>query len=491
MTKQLPASAFLQGHDWSGSTLGPPDDWPRALRGAATLMLDSPMPMWLGWGPELAMVYNPPYATLLGNKHPQALGAPLAQVWSEIWPDIEPLVATALAGEGLYRDELPLTVRRHGHDEPAWFTFSYSPLRDDDGAIRGLICSAWETTAKVLAQRARTESESRYRLAVQATNDAIWDWRMADGHVVWNQALTTLFGHPEAETSAAWWIEHIHPDDRARIDAGIHAVIEGGGSAWTAEYRFRRVDGSYADILDRGTVLRDADGRALRMIGAMFDLSERKAAASALFESERQFRALFDSIDEGFCVIEFLDGPHGPLSDYVHVSANPAYTANAGIPDVVGQRVRDMVPDEADGWVAIYREVLLTGTPVRFERELQLTGRHLELAAFRVDPPERRQVAVLFQDVTPRHRAEVALRELNDSLERRVASEVAERLKTEEALRQAQKMEAVGQLTGGIAHDFNNMLAVVIGSLDLLSRRFVTDDPRARRHVDAARDGAR
>ncbi|QHJ00218.1 response regulator [Xylophilus rhododendri] len=179
------------------------------------------------------------------------------------------------------------------------------------------------------------------------------------------------------------------------------------------------------------------------------------------------------------------------MSDYIHILANPAYLANAGIADVVGQRVREMVPAEADAWVETYRNVLLSGTPIRFERELERTGRYLELSAFRIEPVERRQVAVLFLDGTQRRRAENALRDLNDSLEQRVAQEVAERLRMEEALRQSQKMEAVGQLTGGIAHDFNNMLAVVIGSLDLLDRRFGATDPRAKRYVDAARDGAR
>ena len=128
----------------------------------------------------------------------------------------------------------------------------------------------------------------------------------------------------------------------------------------------------------------------------------------ALRETAQRYRTLFETIDEGFCIIEFLDGPHGPLSDYVHVEANPAYERHAGIPNVVGQKVREMVPDEADGWVELYRRVLVTGEPIRFERELIATGRHLELSAFRVEPASRRQVAVLFQDVTARRRAEMA-----------------------------------------------------------------------------------
>ncbi len=355
---------LLAATNWSNSPLGPPAGWPDALRNAAALVQDSLMPMWLAWGPQLAMVYNAAYADVLGAKHPAAMGAPLRAVWGEVWPEVADLIATTLSGRALYREDLPLRIQRNGPDEQAWFTFSYTPLRDTTGAVQGLICNVWETTEKVL--------------------------------------------------------------QRQRMD-----------------------------------------------------------------ENERQFHTLFERMDEGFCVIEFLDGPHGPLSDYVHVLANPAYAANAGIPDVVGQKVREMVPDEADGWVEIYRNVLTSGVPVRFERELERTGRYLELAAFRIDPPERRQVAVLFQDVTRRHRSDRALRELNDTLERRVEEEVAHRLRTEEALRQSQKMEAVGQLTGGIAHDFNNMLAVVVSALDLLARKYLQDDPLAMRYVDAARNGTK
>lgn len=213
---------------------------------------------------------------------------------------------------------------------------------------------------------------------------------------------------------------------------------------------------------------------------------------ATLPDNAERYRTLFESMDEGFCIIEFLDGPHGPLSDYIHVEANPAYERHAGIPQVVGQRLREMVPDEADGWLEIYGGVLRTGEPVRFQRELVATSRHLDISAFRIGAMEDRQVAVLFNDITERLCAEAALRQLNETLEARVEQALAEREQAEAALRQAQKMEAVGHLTGGLAHDFNNLLAGISGAFEMIGVRLAqgrTAD--VERYLDAGKGATR
>ena len=161
--------------------------------------------------------------------------------------------------------------------------------------------------------------------------------------------------------------------------------------------------------------LRDEAGAAIGFLKMLRDRTAQHQAAEQIAASEARYSHLFDSIDEGFCIIEFLDGPHGPLSDYVHVEANPAYERHTGIANVVGQTIRGMAPGEADGWIEIYSEVLRTGQPVRFEREFCLAGGYIEVTANRIEPASRRQVAILFNNITERR---VATQKLAASEER-------------------------------------------------------------------------
>ena len=217
---------------------------------------------------------------------------------------------------------------------------------------------------------------------------------------------------------------------------------------------------------------------------------EARARLEELRESEVRYRNLFDTMDEGFCVLEFIDGPDGPLSDYVHVQANKAYQRHTGLGAVVGRKVSEVLGAEASLWTGNFRNVLLSGEPFRFEQELGATARYLELAAFRIEPASRREVAVIFQDVTARKKAERELLELNDTLERRVEAAVSEREVAMAQLHEAQKLETIGELTGGVAHDINNLLTPITGALDLLNRRYSADDPRSARLLDGALQSA-
>ncbi|MBB5694397.1 PAS domain S-box protein [Muricoccus pecuniae] len=238
------------------------------------------------------------------------------------------------------------------------------PVREPDGTVREWVGTNTDITDRRRAEEAQHAIEERYRLAVHATNDAIWDWDLRRDRIEWNEALHKAYGYRPEDVDPAgdWWLDHIHPEDRERVSRSIHAVIDGGGDRWSDEYRFRRADGGYADVLDRGFMVRGPGGEPLRMIGAMLDVTARRQS----------------------------------------------------------------------------------------ERELRRLNEHLEV--------------------------EVSRR--------------AEQLRLqEEALRQSQKLEAVGQLTGGVAHDFNNLLTVIRSSAGLLRRTNLPEE-RRRRYVEAIAETA-
>ena len=149
--------ALMRAHDWSKSPLGEPESWPHALRTVVGLLLQSQFPMFVAWGDALGFLYNDSYARILGTKHPSALGQRFQDIWSEIWPDISPLIDAAMSGHATYREDLPLVMNRKGYDEQTWFTFSYSPVRNETGEIAGMFCAVEETTRRVLAERALRE----------------------------------------------------------------------------------------------------------------------------------------------------------------------------------------------------------------------------------------------------------------------------------------------------------------------------------------------
>lgn len=149
--------ALMRATDWSVSPLGEPDTWPQSLKTAIRIMLTSRQPIWIGWGQDLLFFYNDAYRSIIGGKHPEALGQPTKVVWREIWADIGPMLATAMSGsEGTYVEEQLLIMERNGYPEETYYTFSYSPIPDDDGTPGGIICANTEDTNRVIGERQLT-----------------------------------------------------------------------------------------------------------------------------------------------------------------------------------------------------------------------------------------------------------------------------------------------------------------------------------------------
>jgi PAS domain S-box-containing protein len=144
---------LLGAHDWQSSPLGPPDSWPPELATAVSMALSSTFPMFVALGPEQVFLYNDAYIPVLGDKHPSAFGGLFQRVWWEIWADLAPIAARALAGQSSFLEDMPLTMERKGYTEQTYFTFSYSPLHDGAGRVMGMYCTCIETTARVVAER--------------------------------------------------------------------------------------------------------------------------------------------------------------------------------------------------------------------------------------------------------------------------------------------------------------------------------------------------
>lgn len=147
-------AVLMREFDWSSTPLGPPAQWPESLKTSVRIMLTSRQPIWIGWGPDLTYLYNTPYKSIIGGKHPWALGKPASLVWREIWDDIGPMLETAMKGaEGTYVEAQLLIMERNGYPEETHYTFSYSPIPGGDGTTGGIFCANTDDTQRVINER--------------------------------------------------------------------------------------------------------------------------------------------------------------------------------------------------------------------------------------------------------------------------------------------------------------------------------------------------
>jgi signal transduction histidine kinase/CheY-like chemotaxis protein len=595
--------ALMRAHDWATSPLGPPAAWPQSLRSVVGLLIGSKFPMFVAWGRELGFLYNDSYAEILGAKHPAALGARFYDIWSEIWPDISPLIDAAMAGEATFRDDLPLVMNRRGFDEQTWFTFSYSPVRDESGRVAGMFCAVQETTDRVLAARQQAEETERQRRMFEQAPGFICTLRGPE-HVFdfVNDTYKRLFGdrgfigkpvrRAFPELAGQGFYDLLDKVYTTGVRHVAHAAPMRLRATPEAPEEERFLDFIYAPLTD-------AAGRVVGIFCEGQDVTEAHRAQEALRElNETLERRVAEALAERKVLADIVEGTDAFVQvadlDFRWLAINKAaadeFARIFGVRPRVGASMLDLLADQPEHRSAVqavwsralageeFTEVAEFGDPGRdrrfyemkynslrspdgaligayqfvhdvtdrlrdeawlrtiFETSHQLQGllaldgtlleaNATSLAAIAAKAgdvigksfwdtpwftgtagmPEK--VKQVLADVATNGRAyreeitvdlptgrrsfDFSMRPMRDDRGEIVAVvpeavETTDRRNAEEALRQAQKMEAVGQLTGGVAHDFNNLLTGVLGNLELLEARLDDSDDRARRLVQAA-----
>jgi diguanylate cyclase (GGDEF)-like protein/PAS domain S-box-containing protein len=180
-------------------------------------------------------------------------------------------------------------------------------MRSGDSWI--IVATARDIRERIAQEEALRKSNERFDTAVRATNDVIWDWDLLTDEIWWNENFTKVFGYARdaVDRTVQSWYQGMHPDDQGRVIAGVHRLIGSGGENWSDEYRFRRVDGSYLHVHDRGQVIRDASGRAVRMIGAMADISSHKEAEERIHNQAMRQRLIAEFGQQAFASIDVED----------------------------------------------------------------------------------------------------------------------------------------------------------------------------------------
>jgi len=488
--------ALTRAHDWSASPIGPPELWPQSLRTTLRILLNTNHPMFIWWGEGLIQFYNDAYRQTMGpERHPSALGQPGRECWAEIWPIIGPQIEQVMSGGGATWHENQLVpVTRHGKLEQVYWTYGYSPIDEADG-VGGVLVVCRDVTKEHLASTALREREAELARVQQVGRIGGLEVDLRTGfRNRRSPEYLLIHGLPPDAVNETHedWVRRIHPDDREATEKKFRDAVAGNVREYTVQYRIvRPSDGEMRWISVRSTIERDENGKAIRLVGAHTDITEQVEAERALRQSEEEHRKLADQLARlNATLAERVEEKTRERDRIWNVSqdlllvadrngvwqtVNPAWTKTLGWSEAeLLNRTSQWLEHPDDGGVtrAHVKKLGERDTTVRFESRFRhKDGSYRWLSWTGVSDGDR--IYAVARDVTAEKAA-------------------TDRLKvTEEALRQSQKMEAVGQLTGGIAHDFNNLLTGIVGSLDLMQTRL--DQGRTEnvgRYINAAMTSA-
>ncbi len=457
-------ASLIRSFDWSATPLGAIGTWPQSLKTATGLLLLSPVPIVMLWGEDGIMIYNDAYSGFAGARHPGLLGSKVREGWVEVADFNDNVMRVGLAGGTLAYKDQQLTLYRNGRAEDVWMNLDYSPVLDESGEPAGVIAIVVETTQRVLADRRNAAERQRQEqmfsqmpgfVAILSGPDHVF-------HYV-NDAYIAISGPRDFLGRG---VREVFPELRGQ---GIYELLDqvyATGERFVAralpidlidETQSRFIDFVYEPV-------RDERGRVGGVFVGGYDVTETHRAVAALRETEGKLRMLNADLErqvterarEKALTWQISPDLHGVANAQgFFESTNPAWQTVLGwsAEEIARTPLLDLIhPDDLSRTI-VALEGLLRGEPaLRFENRYRTRAGGYRWLSW-VAIPEGDKFYCSARDVTDEKTAEQDLAVAQD------------------ALRQSQKMEAVGQLTGGIAHDFNNLLMGISGSLDMLQAK--------------------
>jgi PAS domain S-box-containing protein len=281
--------ALMRAKDWENTSLGSPAQWPVQLKHLTATILSTPSPMLICWGKEFIQLYNTAFRPILGtNKHPEALGISAEKTYVEIWHTIAPLFSQVMQGNPAYFQDFRLEMDREGYLEEVFFDFSYSPIKDENGKIQGVLVICNETTEKVSSIKRISESEELFRTMAEVSNVLIALGDPEGNTIYFNKAWSELTGKSADELSNNGWAASIHPDDLDRFRTSLLKSFQ-LKEPFKDEFRILGKDGKYHLFLSQNTPRYDNDGVFAGYLGSCTEITER---AEHQQEIERAFEQL-------------------------------------------------------------------------------------------------------------------------------------------------------------------------------------------------------